>query len=131
MDLTTDTPNPKRRFRGITDTKACPNWDLIDRSQISDEEFLERWDNLSKVHTQMLNSPQRRLIPETAWDSIVLFSLLRAITEWKGNGEGKCPLKNYAWKILGYTSIQWWTKNKKSILNSIELDKSFMTQENK
>jgi hypothetical protein len=121
----------KGKPRGVTDTKPCPNWDLINREGIDDGEFLERWDHLSSVYTQMLKSPKRRLIPETAWDSIVLFSLLRAITEWKGNGEGKCPLKNYAWSILNYTSIQWWTKNKNGIINSVELDKAYMTQGDK
>jgi hypothetical protein len=84
---------------------------------------------LATVKEQMINSPQRRLIPVSAWEDLVEFSVLRAVTTWKGNGDGKCPLKNYAWVLLRNTAIQWWNKNKTGILDCIELDRGFMQDE--
>jgi hypothetical protein len=119
-------PLPTARSRKISNVKPCPNWQLIKRGGLSDAEFTERYLMLSVVRVQMLKSPQRRLIPEYAWEEIVEFSILRAVTTWKGNGDGKCPLKNYAWVLLRNTGIQWWNKNKAGILDSVELDRSFM-----
>jgi hypothetical protein len=122
-------PLPTTRSRKISNVKPCPNWQLIKRDHLTDQEFLERYQMLSVVKEQMLNSPQRRLIPVSAWEDLVEFSVLRAVTTWKGNGDGKCPLKNYAWVLLRNTAIQWWNKNKTGILDCIELDRGFMQDE--
>ena len=120
---------PTTRSRKISNVKPCPNWQLIKRDHLTDQEFLERYQMLATVKEQMINSPQRRLIPVSAWDDLVEFSVLRAVTTWKGNGDGKCPLKNYAWVLLRNTAIQWWNKNKIGILDSVELDRGFMQDE--
>lgn len=122
-------PLPTTRSRKISNVKPCPNWQLIKRDHLTDQEFLERYQMLATVKEQMINSPQRRLIPVSAWDDLVEFSVLRAVTTWKGNGDGKCPLKNYAWVLLRNTAIQWWNKNKIGILDSVELDRGFMQDE--
>ncbi len=122
-------PLPTTRSRKISNVKPCPNWQLIKRDHLTNQEFLERYQMLSVVKEQMLNSPQRRLIPVSAWEDLVEFSILRAVTTWKGNGDGKCPLKNYAWVLLRNTAIQWWNKNKSGILDCVELDRGFMQDE--
>lgn len=122
-------PLPTTRSRKISSVKPCPNWQLIKRDHLSDQEFLERYQMLHSVKKQMLASPQRRLIPVSAWEDIVEFTVLRAVTTWKGNGEDKCPLKNYAWVLLRNTAIQWWNKNKMGILDCVELDRGFMSDE--
>lgn len=118
------------RSRKISNIKPCPNWDLVKRGDLSDEEFLSRYlmltGGVKPVREQMLNSPQRRLIPESAWEDLVTFAILRAVTTWKGNGDGRCPLKNYAWVLLRNTAIQWWQKNKGGILDAVELDRQFL-----
>jgi len=130
LGLQTDSPPlPTTRSRKISNIKPCPNWQLIKRDHLTDQEFLERYQMLSVVKEQMLNSPQRRLIPVSAWEDLVEFAVLRAVTTWKGNGDGKCPLKNYAWVLLRNTAIQWWNKNKTGIIDSIELDRGFMQDE--
>lgn len=111
------------RVRDVTSFVPCPNWGLIDRGGISDEEIQQRTLMLERVRVQMTSSPKRRLIPVSAWDELVSYSIWRAVTTWKGNGEGKCPLKNYAWRILHNAGIQWWGKNKHTILDCHELDR--------
>ena len=130
LGLQADSPQlPTTRSRKISNVKPCPNWQLIKRDHLTDQEFLERYQMLATVKEQMINSPQRRLIPVSAWEDLVEFSVLRAVTTWKGNGDGKCPLKNYAWVLLRNTAIQWWNKNKTGILDCIELDRGFMQDE--
>jgi len=130
LGLRADSPQlPTTRSRKISNVKPCPNWQLIKREHLTDQEFLERYQMLATVKEQMINSPQRRLIPVSAWEDLVEFSVLRAVTTWKGNGDGKCPLKNYAWVLLRNTAIQWWNKNKTGILDCIELDRGFMQDE--
>jgi hypothetical protein len=130
LGLQADSPQlPTTRSRKISNVKPCPNWQLIKREHLTDQEFLERYQMLATVKEQMINSPQRRLIPVSAWEDLVEFSVLRAVTTWKGNGDGKCPLKNYAWVLLRNTAIQWWNKNKTGILDCIELDRGFMQDE--
>lgn len=120
-------PIPLARSKKISNVKPCPNYQLIRRDHLSDEEFTTRYLMLETVRDQMLASPQRRLIPVVAWDDVVHYTILKAVTTWKGNGEGLCPLKNYAWRILRNTSIQYWNKNKPGILDSKELDRGFMS----
>lgn len=130
LGLQTDSPPlSTKRSRKISNVKPCPNWLLIKRDHLTDQEFLERYQMLATVKEQMINSPQRRLIPVSAWEDLVEFSVLRAVTTWKGNGEGKCPIKNYAWVLLRNIAIQWWGKNKDGIIDSVELDRGFMQDE--
>ena len=110
------------KSRDISNTKPVPNWDLIDRSHLSDDEFLSRVLMLEKVQDQMLKSAQRRLVPESDWENLVLYSVYKSATTWKGNGEGRAPIKNYAWRILHNISCQWWKKYKHTILDSVCLD---------
>ena len=145
-------PLPTARSRKISNVKPCPNWSLIKRTgdlteeelrrvhefteeelrqrgYISDTEFKARYDMLRTVREQMIKHPNRRLIPISVWDDLVEYAILKAVTTWKGNGDGKCPLKNYAWVLLRNTAIQWWNKNKMGVLDCIELDRGFMQDE--
>lgn len=119
-------PISTRRSRQISNVKPCPNWSLIDRGSLTDDEFVTRYNMLSVIRPKMLAPHHRRLIPESAWEDIVDYSILKAVTTWKGNGEGKCPLPHYAFRILRFTAIQYWHKNKAGILDSVELDRSYM-----
>lgn len=83
---------PTNRSRKISNTKPCPNWATIDRGGLTDEEFTTRYLMLQPVRPKMMAPHHRRLIPETAWEELVEYAILKAVTTWKGNGEGKCPL---------------------------------------
>lgn len=119
--------NGSTRVPSISDRKPYPNWSLIDRGAMTDGEIYQRFLMLDQVKAQMISSPQRRLIPPWAWDELVEFSIWRAVTTWKGNGEGRCPLKNYAWRILQNTGRQYWKRNKHMILDCHELDRPYET----
>jgi hypothetical protein len=114
------------RSRKISNIKPCPNWDTIDRSGISDQEFLDRYRMLQTIRPKMLSPHHRRLIPETAWEEIVDYTIYKAVCTWRGNGDGKCPLPHWAYRILRFTAIQYWNRNKTGILDSFELDRQFM-----
>jgi hypothetical protein len=86
-----------------------PNWSLIRRYEgdpdryISDEVFLERWNHMhlgspSQRFKMVQSLNRRKLIPPSVWEELVDWSILKAICEWKGNGDGRCPLVNYTWQ---------------------------------
>jgi hypothetical protein len=118
-------PLPTARSRKISNVKPCPNWDLISRGGLSDQEFTDRFNMLRDVRPKMMAPHHRKLIPEHAWEEIVDYSILKAVTTWKGNGEGLCPLPHYAYRILRNTGIQYWHKNKEFLLDVLELDRNF------
>lgn len=120
---------PTNRSRKISNTKPCPNWATLDRGGLTDEEFTTRYLMLQPVRPKMMAPHHRRLIPETAWEELVEYAILKAVTTWKGNGEGKCPLPHYAYRILRNTGIQYWTKNKGGLLDALELDRGYMQDE--
>jgi hypothetical protein len=110
------------RARDITSRVPIPNWQLIYNGQgLSEDEIMQRWAMIQTFHTQMINSPRRRLIPQSVWDELVEHSSWMAIYRWKGNGVGKCPIKNYTWLILKNIGIAYWDRHKHEIL-SIEID---------
>jgi hypothetical protein len=123
-------PVGKSRSRKISNIKPCPNWDTIDRSGISDQEFLDRFRMLETIRPKMLAPHHRRLIPENAWEEIVDYSIYKAVCTWRGNGDGKCPLPHYTYRILKNTGIQYWNRNKRGILDAFELDRHFMEGNN-
>jgi len=104
-------------MRRITDTKSVPNWGLIDRSHLTDDEFTSRILMLDRVSKQMRASKQRRLIPEDDWEDLVLYTVYKSACTWEGNGEGRAPIKNYAWRILHNISCQWWKKYGRSVID--------------
>lgn len=113
--------------RKVTNRTSIPNWNLINREHLSDEEFTQRWLMLGSVYHQMVTSERhRRLIPLIDWEGICQYAILKAICTWKGNdkstGDPRCPIKNYSWAILHWTSVQYWKLNKHSILDRLELD---------
>lgn len=127
-DSNEQTPPQIKRSRAITDTVQCPNWRLIKRHDgLSDADMASRYHMLSgHVYKQMMSDTHRKLIPPCHWEEVVLYSIYRAITEWKGNGDGKCPLPHYAFAILRNTSIQYWNHNQRGIIDAVELDKPLM-----
>jgi hypothetical protein len=112
------------RQPGVTNLISIPNWKLIYNGQgLSDDEITQRWAMIRTFHSQMIYSPRRRLIPVSIWDELVEYASWMAIYRWKGNGTGKCPIKNYTWVILVNLGRSWWARHKHEILNQVELDK--------
>ena len=112
----------------ITDTKSklAP-----DRIRVTDPgRFAENYRALTDpsgrrgvaIIDQLLKSPRRRLIPIHVWEDLVHISIYEACTNWDPDRTKKCPIRNYVWRCLHWKALGWWSRNKHTILNQVELD---------